>query len=110
MSDPRINPNYRGVRCPGCGEYLPSMLTDLCSYCQHQKDKATIERLEANNSILREAIEYYAIPGVIRGGGRLARNALAVLDSKEHTCPCDDGFPTLCSKHKPVDSKEQTDE
>ena len=47
MNDPRVNPNWRGEKCPGCGEYLPSLLTDLCSYCQHQKDKVDIKKLRA---------------------------------------------------------------
>ncbi len=57
MDDPRINPNYRGVKCPGCGEYLPSLITDLCSYCQHKKDAAEIERLTAEVSQLRTVYE-----------------------------------------------------
>mgnify|MGYP006953446965 FL=1 len=57
MTDPRINPNYRGIKCKGCGEYLPFMLTDLCAACTHERDQNSIERLQAEVERLRKALQ-----------------------------------------------------
>ena len=47
MSDPRIDPNYRGVKCKGCGEYLPFLFNRLCTHCALEAKDAEIERLRA---------------------------------------------------------------
>jgi hypothetical protein len=53
MSDPRIDPNYRGVKCKGCGEYLPFLFNRLCTHCALEAKDAEIERLKAELFTMR---------------------------------------------------------
>ncbi len=69
MSDPRIDPNYRGVKCKGCGEYLPFLFNRLCTHCALEAKDAEIERLRG--ALERIAELYY--PAEIQ---RIAREAL----------------------------------
>lgn len=41
------DPNYRGVKCKGCGEYLPFLFNRLCTHCALEAKDAEIERLRA---------------------------------------------------------------
>ena len=62
MSDPRIDPNYRGVKCKGCGEYLPFLFNRLCTHCALEAKDAEIERLRA---ALDEIESYGGAQGLI---------------------------------------------
>lgn len=88
MSDPRIDPNYRGQKCPGCGERLPFLLTELCSYCTHERDQREIERLIAENERLRATLERIAnkhhLPSVYQ---YIAREALDKLREGKNEKP-----------------------
>ena len=41
------DPNYRGVKCADCGEYLPFLFDRTCTYCTMQKKDRRIAELEA---------------------------------------------------------------
>ena len=69
MSDPRIDPNYRGVKCKGCGEYLPFLFNRLCTHCALEAKDAEIERL-------RTALEEIAKRTCPASCDNIAREAL----------------------------------
>ena len=50
MSDPRIDRNWRGLKCNACGEYLPSLFGDICTYCTIKDKDKRIAELEAENA------------------------------------------------------------
>ena len=53
------DPNYRGVKCADCGEYLPFLFDRTCTYCTMQKKDRRIAELEAERDHYKEiALRY----------------------------------------------------
>lgn len=77
MSDPRIDRNFRGVKCKGCGERYPFLLTDLCGHCVNERAKNEIERLQARVDALEAALDKIAMWGCINPEDHAATSEVA---------------------------------
>ena len=62
MSEDKLNPDYRGEKCPTCGERVPWLFERQCSACnalELKRAKATIERLIVRLNALADAANMF---------------------------------------------------
>ena len=76
MSDPRIDPNYRGERCPTCNERLPMLFGNQCNHCNMLELKLARDRIK----VLETAIGWVLNDAKYKAPEQVTEECLVWLD------------------------------
>ena len=61
-ADPREDREWRGVKCPTCGEQVPMLFGDQCNACNLQQLKRANATIERQTAVLEALVRRVELP------------------------------------------------